>query len=207
MQKDIGQRQELEVYGPINWSPLHKNWMNSSWKKMGLLLCRSFQAQQQTLLLKSPHMGLSSLCLVCKIKIKHRCTTQVVTPLTYSSLSWSLTISCKVSISGSKFSNWLYLTSISCCFWWWIFHSSINKGRHKNPQIGQILCNRAHRAVYQEIFDSRILGPLQILTKIPSKTQVMIWALLHGIIIKCSRHCSPNRTYKKSALPLKCTNI
>ena len=44
---------------------------------MGLLLQSIFQAQQQILLSKSPHMGLYSLCLICKITRQYICTTQV----------------------------------------------------------------------------------------------------------------------------------
>ena len=80
--------------------------------------------------LKFPHVGLSSLGLGCKIARQYIWTIQVENPLTFRDLPWSLTIQCRIISSGSKPSNWSCLTSISCGFWWWIYHSSIHEVRH-----------------------------------------------------------------------------
>ena len=50
-------------------------------------------------------MGLYSLCLGYKIKNKYSSNTQVVNPLTYRHISWSLYISLSISSSGSKQKN------------------------------------------------------------------------------------------------------
>ena len=83
---------------------------------MGLLPCRSFQAQQQTLLLKLPHMGLSNLWIGCNTSRRPSWTTQVGTPITCRYLYLSLTISCRISSSGSKPTSWSCLTSIHVVF-------------------------------------------------------------------------------------------
>ena len=61
-------------------------------------------------------MGLYSLCIGRKISSQYIQTAQVVTPFTCSDISWSLTISCRISSSGSRPRNWSCLTSISCGF-------------------------------------------------------------------------------------------
>ena len=58
-------------------------------------------------------MGMASLCLGWKIVRQHSCTTQVGTPTMFRDISWSLKISCRISISASQSSNWSYLTYIS----------------------------------------------------------------------------------------------
>ena len=80
-------------------------------------------------------MGLSSLCLGCRISRQYFWTNQVGTLLTCIDLSWSLTISCRISSSGSKPSNWSWITSILCGVWWWIFHSYKHEGRQNTPKL------------------------------------------------------------------------
>ena len=80
------------------------------------------------------------------------------------------------------------------------------------PETGQIFWNVSQIAVYQRILTSRILGSLQILSKIPAKPQVISQSPPQRIIIKHSRCCSPNHTYKefwpeKEIMTLKCMNI
>ena len=65
-------------------------------------------------------MGLSSLFLRCNIARQYSWTTQVVTALRCRYIYWTLNISCIISSSGSKPSNWTCLTSIPCGVWWWI---------------------------------------------------------------------------------------
>ena len=65
------------------------------------------------------------------------------------------------------------------------FHSW---GKAKYPQIGQILCNTAHKLVHQIILTSRILNSLHILRKIPGKLQLSCWEL-HEKIIGIFTHC------------------
>ena len=89
-----------------------ENCIHSIWMMMWLLLWRIFQAQQHTLVLKLSHIGLFSLCLGWSIERKHRCTTQLSTPIPCRDLSWSLTISCRISSSGSKPIKWSCITSI-----------------------------------------------------------------------------------------------
>ena len=119
----------------MHWRNSQNNLMNPRWIMMGLLPWRIFQEQQQRLLLKSPHMGLSSLCLGCNNVKQNIWNNQVRTPLTCSDLSWSLTISCRIIRYGSKPRNWSCLTSISYSVRWWIFHCSIHKGRHNTPKL------------------------------------------------------------------------
>ena len=80
-------------------------------------------------------MGLYILCIGCKIERQYSWTTQVGTPITCRNLYWKHNISCRIRISGSKPRNRSRLTSISCGFWWWIFHSSIHEGRHNKPKL------------------------------------------------------------------------
>ena len=135
MPKDIGQRQYTQCYFPMYWRPLQDKLMSSSLMMMGLLPWRILQTQQQTLLLKSPHMCLSSLCLGYIIERQNSYDNQVGTPIMFRYLSLFLAISYRISSYGSKLSNWLWLTSISCGVWWWIFYSLMHERRHNNSKL------------------------------------------------------------------------
>ena len=102
-------------------------------------------------------MGLYSSCLGWKILGKNSWNTQVVTPLTYRYISWSLTISCRISSSGSEPSNWSCLTSISCGVWWWILHSYPHYGRHNIPKLDISCTTQLKNSCTRKYFPKRSL--------------------------------------------------
>ena len=76
-----------------------------------------------------------SLWLRLKIAGQYIWTDQVGTLIMLRDLYLALTISCRISSSGTKTRNWLCLTSILCGIWWRILRSSIHEGRHNTPKL------------------------------------------------------------------------
>ena len=102
--------------------------------------------------LKYHHMVLSNICIGRKTTRQNIWTIQVGTPLMCRDISWSLTISFRISSSGSKPSNWSCLTSIWCGVWWWIFCSSIHEVRHNKPNWEGIVKRIPHRGAPDNIY-------------------------------------------------------
>ena len=121
----------------------------------------------------------------------------MVTPLTFRDIYWSLTISCRISSSGSKTSNWSCTTLTFMWCFMLNFPQFYSWGKAQYPQTLQILCNTSHKGLHQIILNSRTLDLIQILRWIPAKPQVTSRVLLQKIIITCSCCCSPYLTYKK----------
>ena len=157
-------------------------------------------------------MGLSILFLGFKIANKYSYTTQVGTPIKCRGVSWSLTISCRISSYGSISRNWSCLTSTSCGFWWWIFHISTHEGRHNIPKLDRSCVTQITKRCNRKKMTSITLGSLQILIKAPVKPQVMRRLFPQRIIIALRHHSSPYSTQNKyrsviERLSLKWSNV
>ena len=157
----------------MHWRNFYNNRMYSNLVIMVLLPWRSFQAQQYIFLLKSPHMGLSSLCLDAILKGNigilpywephyHVCIYLVHSQFT--SVSVDLVIIPETGHISPRFNVVFYDKFPQ-------FHSW---GKAKYPQVGHILCKTAHKVAHQRILTSETLSSLHILRNIPENPQVMI---------------------------------
>ena len=84
---------------------------------------------------KSSHMGLTILCLGCRITSKYIWLAQLGTPFMFRDISCQLIISCRIVRYSPQPRNWLCLTSIPCSVQRLVLCSCIYDVMHNNPQF------------------------------------------------------------------------
>ena len=142
---------------------------------------------------KLPYIGISSLCLRCKLTRNHSFLVQVGTLLTYRYLQLCYSTPTLV----------MYQLNFMWCLMM-ISPGSHSWGKAQFPKFWQILCSVDHKAVQRIIMTSRIRYSFHIFSNIPEKLQYTIRESLQKITI----NHSPNRTYKKVRhLNLHFTNV